>query len=990
MDFSTFSTPDLNRRVNKLKPIINCFNRMSPETKRKLMMRIKLVTILLFAACLHLSAKSFSQSISISEKNANLETVLNKIEQQSGYDVFMQTELLAKSSKVTIDLKNTTLDKALAQVFKNQPLTYAIVGHTIVLKDKQAGVVKVGTSIIAQGVITGKIVDADTKEPLTGASVSIKGTSIAASAGLDGSFKLNTGNAENPVLVIIYIGYVTKEIEIKGETKLGEIGLKSAATGMSEVVVNGDIAIDRKTPVAVTTISPQFIEEHIGASDIPELLKSIPGVMFTAQDGGYGDSRISIRGFSSKAGNGNVAFTVNGIPVNDPETGTLYWSDFSGITDVASSIQVQRGLGASKIIIPSFGGTVNITTRSTDMQQGGYVSQTIGSDGYEKTGILISTGLNANGWAATFQGSRTQGDGNADGLNFLGYNYFFNLSKILTPNQTISFNLIGANQTHGQRSEQPIADYQQAPQGIRWNPYLGVENGKQVNLYNNFYSEPMLSINHDWAINDKSSLSTVVYALFGNGGGGNIYTGTSSAAISSLPRMGNFYTPINFDALQTANAANPDGSALTYGVDSHSTTNWYGLRSTYKTTIGKYIDLSAGIDLRYYYGDHYEQVSNLLGADYVQFNYSGVQALGTAQGDINNPVDRAIVGSKIYFNNRDYVESGGAFAQAEYSKKNFTAFVTVSGSENGDKRTDYFNYLNSDPAQTSPYVHYTTYQAKAGANYNINSQMNVFANIGYLTKPPYFGNVFEDYTNQINKSAVTEKLFSYELGYEFKTSAFSATVNLYRTSYMDRAFASAYSDPTTSAIYTANISGVDERHQGAEVELKYRPVKDVTIGGSLSLGDFYYTNNAGPVTVFNSEDKPVKTVNEVYLKGEKVGDIAQTTAAGFAEVNIVPQLKLGVIVNYYGNYTSYVPFQNYTSPNLAPYVVPNFVTWDLNGVFKFKMAGFNAELIGTVNNLLNTKYIADSEDYLGKGQASGVDVYYGLGRRFTTGLKVKF
>jgi outer membrane receptor for Fe3+-dicitrate len=213
---------------------------------------------------------------------------------------------------------------------------------------------------------------------------------------------------------------------------------------------------------------------------------------------------------------------------------------------------------------------------------------------------------------------------------------------------------------------------------------------------------------------------------------------------------------------------------------------------------------------------------------------------------------------------------------------------------------------------------------------------------------------------------------------------------LYRTSYTDRAFASTFPDPATQALYTANISGVGELHQGAEVEIKYRPAKEVVIGGSVSLGDFHYTNNAGPVVVFNSQQKAIDTVKTVYLKGEKVGDVAQTTMAAFADIYVVPQLKIGVIVNFYGNYTSYVPFQNYTSPNLTPYIVPNFATWDLNGVFKFKMAGFNAELLATVNNLLNTKYIADSEDYNGKGLASGVDVYYGLGRVFTTGLKVKF
>jgi iron complex outermembrane receptor protein len=989
MNFSTFSAPAFNnsRRVNKLNGAINCFYRISPATKRKFIMRIQLLTILLFAFCLQISAATLGQNITIAEKNVSLQTVLNKIEQQSGYDVFLQTELLAKGNKVTINAKNQTLLQVLDKIFKTQPLTYAIVGHTIVLKDKAALTTPTNTAVnnvALADVITGKIVDADTKEPLVGATVTIKGTTKAASAGLDGSFKLNVNGVDNPILVISYIGYISKEITVSGKTKLGEITLKSSSNGMSEVVINGDVAIDRKTPVAVTTIGPQYIEEHIGAQDIPELLTGIPGVMVTAQGGGYGDSRVNIRGFSSRAGHGNVAYTLNGIPINDPETGALYFSDFSGIADVASSIQVQRGLGASKIVIPSFGGTINITTRSTDMQQGGFVSQTIGSDGFDKTAVLISTGLNSNGWAATFQGSRVMGNGFADGLSFIGYNYFANISKVLTPNQTLSINLIGANQRHGQRAQESIADYQQAPQGIKWNYFDGVKDGKEYNPYDNFYSEPMLSINHDWTINDKSSLTTVLYGVWGDGGSDDIGGNTNPVRIS------NFYSPYDFTAVEKSNATNPDGSALSYIYASHSKTQWYGLRSTYKTLLGKYIDLSAGIDLRYYEGDHYEQVTDLLGANYVADNYSGNPALGTAGGDINNPIKEATVGSKIGYYNRDYVLTGGAFAQAEYSKKDFTAFATISGSEDADKRTDFFNYLNSDPAQTSRYVNFTTYQAKIGANYNLTSQMNVFANIGYLTKPPVFASVFENYTNQINTGALSEKFFSYELGYGYKTSGFSAKVNLYRSSYMDEAFTSTFQDATTNQIYSVNISGVSEMHQGAELELEWRPIKEILFHGMLSLGDYYYTKNAGPATVFNSQQQQIGSVAQVDLKDQKVGDAAQTTAGFGLDVNVLPQVKLGVTYNYYGNYSSYVPFQNFTSADLHPYMIPNYSLWSLIGVFKFKIAGLDASLNGTVNNLLNTKYIADATDSNAAGLASGVNVYYGLGRIFTTGLKVRF
>ena len=191
--------------------------------------------------------------------------------------------------------------------------------------------------------------------------------------------------------------------------------------------------------------------------------------------------------------------------------------------------------------------------------------------------------------------------------------------------------------------------------------------------------------------------------------------------------------------------------------------------------------------LRYYKGSHYQEVTDLLAADYVKNNFTASSAFGNRSGDINNPVQRAVVGDKIGYYNKDAVQTAGAFAQAEYSKKAFSAFVTLSGAEQGDQRQDLFNYLNSDPAQTSPWVKFFTYQAKTGANYNINDQMNVFANIGYITKPPFFDKgVFQNFTNVVNPNPVDEKLFSYELGYGFKISGFSAKLNLYRSQYNDQ------------------------------------------------------------------------------------------------------------------------------------------------------------------------------------------------------------
>src|SRR5690606_415578 len=125
-------------------------------------------------------------------------------------------------------------------------------------------------------------------------------------------------------------------------------------------------------------------------------------------------------------------------PVNDMEDGRVFWSNWSGLTDVTSSIQSQRGLGASKVAVPSIGGTINIQTRTTDAKQGGFIYQGLGNDGYYKTTFSYSTGLTDKGWAFSAMGSRNISNGYVNGLAYEAYSYFFNASKVINENHTLS------------------------------------------------------------------------------------------------------------------------------------------------------------------------------------------------------------------------------------------------------------------------------------------------------------------------------------------------------------------------------------------------------------------------------------------------------------------------------------------------------------------------------------------------------------------------
>jgi outer membrane receptor for ferrienterochelin and colicin len=179
---------------------------------------------------------------------------------------------------------------------------------------------------------------------------------------------------------------------------------------LEEVVIVGkgliDLAKDRKTPIAVSTIKAAEIQAKVGTMDVTQAFVNTPSVYVSGQAGGFGDSRISVRGFQQD----NTAFLLNGQPINGMEDGKMYWSNWSGMSDIANFIQVQRGLGSSKLAISSVGGTVNFVTKATDKKEGGFVSTSIANDNYFKTTAAYNSGILKNGFGVSVMLSDWKGD----------------------------------------------------------------------------------------------------------------------------------------------------------------------------------------------------------------------------------------------------------------------------------------------------------------------------------------------------------------------------------------------------------------------------------------------------------------------------------------------------------------------------------------------------------------------------------------------------
>lgn len=827
------------------------------------------------------------------------------------------------------------------------------------------------TVAYAQTTITGKIIDSDMNSPLPGANIVVKGTTNGATTDFDGNFTLNASSNSGEV-VISYVGYVTQTIAFSGTTDLGTITLMSSDVGLDEILLVASVAVDRKTPVAVSTIKASDIALKLSTQEFPEILKSTPGVYVTKQGGGYGDSRINLRGFSSQ----NVAVMINGIPVNDMENGNVYWSNWAGLGDVTSTMQVQRGLGASKVAVPSVGGTVNIITKTTDVEQGGSVITSIANDGYLKYGMTYSTGLSDKGFAATVSASKISGDGYVDGTEFSGYNYFINLSQQINNTHRVSFSAFGAQQEHGQRyNRSTIAEIKATDSGPKKaNKDWGYKNGQVYHQSYNFYHKPQMSINHLWTINDQSSLSTAVYASFGSGGGRR---DEGSKIGDDNYRIGSTgLTPIDFDKIVEENKANGVNGSSDIISSSRNSHQWFGILSSYKNRINDQLTVSGGLDARSYVGSHWYQVDDLLGGQFFLDNESDTYAFG-------KPLE---VGDRY---NKDYdgiVLRSGLFAQAEYQINDaLNVFVATDISNTNYKKKE---FMNSEivGSRTSEAIDFLGYGFKGGGNYNIDAVNNVFVNVGYFSKAPFLRNVFLDEdTLTLNEGAENENVFSAEIGYGYRGEKLSANVNVYYTQWMDKAISGR--DGSGENIFFYNLLGLDALHQGIEVDFRYRATDKLTVTGMASIGDWQWTSNSSGTSRNQAGDIGREFV--VIADGLKVGDAAQTTFALGADYKLARKSNIYVDYNFAGdNYSSY-DVTNRESADLPDvWELPDFGLFDAGVRHTFDIGSFEATLTGKINNVFNTEYISDANDF--DGSEERAQVYFGSGRTYSVGLKVNF
>lgn len=854
--------------------------------------------------------------------------------------------------------------------------------------------------IFAQGSkITGSVTDAATGEKLIGASVVITSLGTGAATNVEGMFSIENVQNGTFAVTVSYIGYLSKTINIKiaGDVKV-DFALQPSSVLLNETVVKSTRAVLRETPVAFSEVSGLEIESKLASRDLPMVLASTPSVYATLGGGGAGDANMVVRGFDQK----NIAVMINGVPVNDMEGKTVYWSNWAGLGDVTESAQILRGLGYTPYSVSAVGGVVNVRTKGVGSLENSYkLRAEMGSWGLSKMSVAFNQKIGSNFGVTGLLSRKTQ-DGYAVATYLQEWTYYLAVGGVFG-NHSLELQFVGSPQEHGQRSSSTsIANWDKY--GKAYNPNVGRLQGGFYNEYINKYHKPAFNLNWNWQMNKISTLSTVFYYSPGRGWGSG-YLGTAATVLAT----GEFAGYKDYDAVWNKNSSNIDAtySTAAYGTlgqfrtvtgnyirwNSH---NWFGLVSNYKTLLDPTLTLTAGIDARYYIGMHYGEVRDLIGGDYWVDKYVN----GTG-GDINNPLKIARVGDVVTYNYEGHVRNLGGFGQLEYKSGSITAFVNVSAATVGQQREDFFNYTPNDPLRKTAWVNFLGYTGKTGINYNINDNHSVYANIGYFSTPPTLSNVFVGYNsilaNTQYKNTTNEKVLGLELGYQYSTPEILVKINGFYTRWQDRAFTTSKTDPATGAAIYTNIVGATQLHQGVELEAAYKIMRGLEFRLTGSLQNNKYMNDVNAIV--SSESGAVLANIVSYIDGLYVYGFPQQQVTASLNYNLNLGYGINVFVNpeYRFNGRQFSTFNADTRTNIndraQSWRLPDYGMVDLHFGADMYFSDFMIKKINLalhIFNLLDYKdyitYASDGSDH----STAKVYVFYGRPRWLNLSLVVGF
>lgn len=738
----------------------------------------------------------------------------------------------------------------------------------------------------ATGKIAGKITRSDNGKPVEDVAVFIEGGESGVYTKANGTFIIENVDAGTYTVHAQHISFMKKTAEVivkAGETSVQNFIVEVKSIEISGVTVSANRAKSRETPVAFTDVNAEELADKYTTGDIPELLDDIPGLFSTTS--GLGEAEITMRGFDAE----KIQILVNGIPVNDPESQVVYWSNWTGLTSNAKTVQVQRGAGASLYGSGAFGGSVNIETMGSSSSReltirssGGYYL----TDGKSATAegkmeeyhpmnyntlLKYSSGKLYDGnFKFDVTAERKAGDYYIRGTEYDGWSFGFETENKLK-NHVINTSLIFAPQKHNQARS-------------TYDREMGKFLGREFNYTNhkwqeNTYSKPQFSIRDRWAFSPKTYLMTNLFATMGNGGGSyanNIIFNPENGELLYknleaegaerrrfaqyayfLHEQGYDIDGFEYNEATTGGTLTWAGASKTVysGADvftgdiyhtskmkSYNNHKQLGLNTYLNKDITDNVNVVVGAEGRYWEADHYKESTNfryynpeepdslgIFDTFVREYDYTTkvINSSAFARAKLNIPFESGI--QSINF----MLDGQYAIYYSEVDENLIHYFDPIKGEiMDGGYYATKDNFDKDDYNRT-----YDFFSPKFGTNVNLNDNWNVLANYSIVYKEPKVGDWYDRSDGPGANQVVDGKTFelnpekgnTIEGGVGYNKGKFKADVNYYYTNFTDKieSITDEHGDSKT-------INAGKATHQGVELSFSHR-IGDFDMNGSTTL-----------------------------------------------------------------------------------------------------------------------------------------------------------
>ncbi|MBK7096706.1 MAG: TonB-dependent receptor [Saprospiraceae bacterium] len=884
----------------------------------------------------------------------------------------------------------------------------------------------------SQNTLTGTVID-NSGAAIMGASVSIDGTYNGTLTDSKGKFQLKNVKDGKTRLLISYFefGNSIVEVNVKGDTEAGKIRIEKRTTDQDHTESFADLVTNTKATIHFDTIYDEKSEKLYFADDVNSL-NSLSSVFISTQGGGEGDHRISIRGFDQD----NTGFFVNGIPVNDPFNGIISWSDWGSLTDVARTIQLQKGIGAGLQNGRNIAGSFNLLTGNGSESQSGSLKLAYGSGNTFKASALVNSGMINKRFSLSMGIIKKAGEGIIDKTWHDQWNFYLGSRLRINSAHTLDLYAFASPQNHAQNLRQQnigsyskklaekIDDYnQEAFSKIRetssgnlfnpdWNTITSSYAGKQFrngnetdrnyadfqNVNEDYNFKPMASLLWSAQWSNRLSQLTSLYYIGGKGG----RTGYAGELIWDYSQ--NPSGIIDFNNTISSNAVESQG-VLINNVDNRMT---LGGISKFIYSWSRNLNTTIGLDIKKSQSAQFGELRDLLGGKYFTDNSS----------ELRNIDFQAKLGDTTGYNYVKNIGNTGTFIQTEFSNDDIAFNVMFGWSGAVYSLQDKFRKGKKDFQKDSLlYLKsgiLSSYQSKLGAKYIINDQMAAYGSIGFSLRPPVFNDVINSQEGAIASEIKNEYFLNYELGFMYSTpdQRFKSRAGLYITSWNNQI--KSFYMLNASGVKDLNyVTGINSTYKGIELDLMYRLHKNIDIIFSGSVSDNKFTNKVTGSYITYETGSKTEVLTDYYLLNLKTGFSPGTqlklSALWKPFKGSQIQLSARHMRDYYSKWDITSRISEETGDDgklIQSWKVPYSTVLDISFNYDLPLKSrFGITLFGYLNNVLNTLYIQDAADnspengYIIKDSKGNIinghsaeraQVFLGLQRNFNIGARFTF